>query len=179
MPDQVHQVGGIFAVVDREGGIEPDLLGIFAQQPRADAVEGAGPGQRVGHDAGIVAQHLARDPLDPLRHLGRRAARKRHQQDAARVGAVDDQMGDPMGEGVGLAGTGAGDHQQRGDRPLARRAMLDGAPLLRIEAFEIGGCRWHGMIVPGGGESHSVIPAPRTMIPAPGFAGAPARRARD
>ena len=150
VPDQVHQVGGILAVVDREGGIETDLVGIFAQQPRADAVEGAGPGQRVGHDAGIVADHLAGDPLDPLRHLGSRAARKRHQQDAPRIGAVDDQMGHAMGQRVGLAGARAGDHQQRRERPLARRAMLDGPPLLRIEAFEVGGCRWHGMVVPGG-----------------------------
>ena len=44
MPDQVHQVGGILAIMNREVGIEPDLVGIVAQQPRADAVEGAGPG---------------------------------------------------------------------------------------------------------------------------------------
>jgi hypothetical protein len=25
--------------------------------------------------------------------------------------------------------------------------MLDGPPLLRIEAFEVGGCHWHGMIL--------------------------------
>ena len=34
-------------------GVEPDLLGVFAQQPRADAMERAGPGQRIGHDAGV------------------------------------------------------------------------------------------------------------------------------
>ena len=83
------------------------------------------------------------------RHLGRRAARERHQQDAARIGAVDDQMRDAMGERVGLAGSGAGDDQQRRNGPVARRAMLDGAPLFRIEAFEIGGCKRHGVIVLG------------------------------
>jgi hypothetical protein len=25
--------------------------------------------------------------------------------------------------------------------------MLDGPPLLRIEAFKVGGCGWHGTIV--------------------------------
>ena len=80
VPDQIHQVGGILAVVDGEGGIDADPLGIFAQQPRADAVEGTGPGERVAHDRGIVfAQHLAGDALDPAGHLGRRAARERHQ----------------------------------------------------------------------------------------------------
>ena len=58
VPDEVHQVGGVFAVMDGESRIEADLLGVFAQQPRADAMKGARPGQRVGHDAGIVAQHL-------------------------------------------------------------------------------------------------------------------------
>ena len=73
MPDQVHEVGGVFAVVNREGRIQTDLLGVLAQQPGADAVVGAGPGQRIRHDPGVVAQHLARDPFDPLRHLGRGA----------------------------------------------------------------------------------------------------------
>jgi hypothetical protein len=52
-----------------------------------------------------------------------------------------------MGQRVGLAGSGAGDYQERRKRSLARRAMLDGAPLFRIKAFKVGGCRWHGMIV--------------------------------
>ena len=141
MPDQVHQVGGVLAIVDREGGIEADLIGVFAQQPRADAVEGSGPGQRVGHDAGIVAHHLARDALDPARHLGRGAARERHQQDPPRIGALDDQMRDPMGERVGLAGSRAGDHQQRRRRQSSHSPVLDGAALLGIERVEVGGCR--------------------------------------
>ena len=45
VPDEVHQVGAVFAVVDSECRIEPNLQGIVAQQPRADAVECAGPGQ--------------------------------------------------------------------------------------------------------------------------------------
>ena len=142
MPDQVHQVGGILAVVDRELRIETDLVGVFAQQARADAVKGPGPGQRVGHHAGALAHHLAGDAFDALGHLGGRAAGKRHQQDAAGVGAVHDQMRDAMGEGVGLAGSGAGDDQQRRARTRSR-TMLDGAPLFRIEAVEVGGCRWH------------------------------------
>ena len=69
MPDQVHEVRGVFAVVNRKGWVQADLLGILAQQPGADAVVRAGPGQCVGHDAGVVAHHLARDAFDPLRHL--------------------------------------------------------------------------------------------------------------
>ena len=36
VPDEVHQIGRILPVVDREVGIEADLLGVLAQQPRAD-----------------------------------------------------------------------------------------------------------------------------------------------
>ena len=138
VPDQVHQVGGILAVVNGERGIETDLLGVLAQQPRADAVEGAGPGERVRHNRSIVAQHLARDPLDPLRHFGGRPPRECHQQDAPGVGAVDDQMRHAVCQRVGLAGSSAGDHQKRRAPARFGRAMLDGAPLFRIEVFEIG-----------------------------------------
>ena len=62
VPDEVHQVGRILAVVDRERGVDPDLLGILAQQPRADGVERARPSQRVRHDAGILPEHLRADP---------------------------------------------------------------------------------------------------------------------
>ena len=114
VPHQVHQVGGILAVMDREGGIEADLLGIFAQQPRADAVERARPrSARRPSTARAVAQHLARDALDAPRHFGRGAAREGHQQDAARIGAVDDQMRDAVRQRVGLARARAGDDQQR------------------------------------------------------------------
>ena len=143
MPDQVHEVRGVFAVVNREGGVQADLFGVLAQQPGADAVVGAGPGQRVRHDAGVVAHHLARDAFDPLGHLGRGAPGKRHQQDPAGVGALDDQMGDPVGEGVGLSGSRSCDDQQRRRRQSSRSPVLDRTPLLGIEGFEVGGCRLH------------------------------------
>ncbi len=138
VPHEVHQVGAVFAVVDGEGRVEADLLGVVAQQPRADAVEGAGPGERVGRGA-AAAEHVAGDALDAPRHLHGGAAREGHEQDAARIGAVDDQMRDAVGERVGLARAGAGDDEQRrgGTRIALADAMLDGAPLLRIELFEM------------------------------------------
>ncbi len=78
-------------------------VGVFTQETRADAVEGTGPGQRVRHHAGIVAHDLAGDPLNALGHLASRATRECHQQYPSGIGAIDDQMGDAMGEGVGLA----------------------------------------------------------------------------
>jgi MmyB-like transcription regulator ligand binding domain len=119
MADQVHQVGGILAVVDRELGIKPDLVGVVAQQARADAVKRAGPGQCIRHDAGIVAHHLAGDAFDPLRHLGCRSAREGHQQDAARIGAIDDEVSQHQSDLVRVARTRA----RR--RALGRRARSD------------------------------------------------------
>jgi hypothetical protein len=143
MPDQVHEVRGVFAVVNREGGVQADLFGVLTQQPRADAVVGAGPGQRVRHDPGVVAHHLACDAFDPLGHLGCGSPRKRHQQDPAGISSLNDQMGDPMGEGVGLSGPRSCDHQQRRRGQSAGGAVLDSPSLLGIEGFEVGGCRLH------------------------------------
>src|SRR6516164_3876452 len=60
MPDQVHQIGRVLAVVDGEGGIKSDPIGIFAQKPGADTMKRACPGQRIGHGPGAVADDLPR-----------------------------------------------------------------------------------------------------------------------
>ena len=161
---QIHLVGGVLAVVDRKRRIEPDLFGIVAQEARADAMEGAGPVQRIGHHASVCPHHLSRDAFDAAAHLGRRAARKRHQQDAARIGAVDDQMRDAVRQRIGLAGAGSGDHQQRaGRRSIARQhAMFHSAALFRIQGVEIGGGCKQGII--RGDESRSLIPALFAMV---------------
>jgi hypothetical protein len=134
MPDQIHKVGGILAIVNREVGIKADLVGIFAQQPGPDAMKGAGPGQRVGHDVGALADHPSRDPLYPPRHLGGGAARERHQQNPPRIGAVDDQVGDAVRQRVGLARTCSRDDEERRPRRavLLPNAMLNGAPLFGV-----------------------------------------------
>ncbi len=85
--NEVHQVGGILTVVDGEFLVEADLFGIDPQQPCADAVKRAGPGERIGHDAGLRPHHFAADALDAAAHFGGRTAGKRHQQQAARIGA--------------------------------------------------------------------------------------------
>ena len=79
-------------------------------------MKGSRPRQRIRHDAGLVAEDAARDTLDTLGHLGGGSPRKRHQQHAARVGALDDQVGHPVRERVGLSGSCAGyDKQRRAD----------------------------------------------------------------
>jgi hypothetical protein len=107
MPDQIHQIGRVLTVVYSESGIDADLVGILAQKPRADIVERSSPGQRFGYDAGTAAHDLSCDTLHAPDHFGRGAARKGHQQDPTGIGPVDDQMGDPVGYGVGLGLPGA------------------------------------------------------------------------
>ena len=135
MTHEVHEVGGVLAVVDGEGGIEPDRGRMHPEDTRANGMEGPRPADRIAPAAARLTQRCGGDALDPARHLGGGPAREREQQDAARVGAVDDQVGDPVRERIGLAGAGTGDDEQRrGDvGAAAGDAVLDGAPLLRVE----------------------------------------------
>jgi hypothetical protein len=134
---QTHQVFGIAAVVDGERFVQADAAGEVAQQARADAVEGAGPGQAGGRLAAAHAQHPVQHVAGAVGHLGGGAPRKRQQQDALRIGAAGDQARHPVRQRIGLARAGAGDHQQG---PHRRRrgadVVFDGGALLGIEAGE-------------------------------------------
>jgi hypothetical protein len=121
--------------VNGEGGIDPDLVGIFAQKPSTNTMERSDPGERVSHDAGAASHNLSYYTLNAAGHFGRCSARKGYQQDPARIGTVDYRMGDPVGHGVGLPGTRAGDDQERCARGRVLRldAVLDGSPLFTVE----------------------------------------------
>src|SRR6266404_1273709 len=96
MPDHVHQIGRVLAVVDRKGGMEPDLVGILTQEPSPDAMEGSCPGQCTADHSRAVTHDQSCDALDTPRHLSGGTAREGHQQYAARIGTIDDQMSDPV-----------------------------------------------------------------------------------
>ncbi len=57
MADQIEQIGGVLAIVNGEGAIESDALGVFAQKTRADGVEGSRPGD------GVASSTLARSRM--------------------------------------------------------------------------------------------------------------------
>ena len=133
----VEQVRRVLSIVDGELRLESEVGGVFAQQTRTDAVEGAGPMERVDDRAGRGAHHLRGDALDAPGHLGRGAAREGHQQDAARVGTGDDEVRHAMGEGVGLARAGTRDDEQRATCGATADAVLHSLPLLRIQTGEI------------------------------------------
>ena len=137
-----------------KAGSTPICAGVIAQQPRADGVEGAGPGKRGAERApkracerpeerARAAARLARrgrlppDPLDPPRHLDGGAARERHQENAAGIGAVRDEMHHAMRECRRLARARAGDDEERAVRSRID-AVQDGAALVGIELVEVG-----------------------------------------
>ena len=69
MPNEVYEVRGILAIMNGELRIEPELDGIFAQQPGADSMERPGPGKRVGQNSSLIAENLGTDAFDALAHL--------------------------------------------------------------------------------------------------------------
>jgi hypothetical protein len=126
MADEVQEIGGILPVMNGEGWVETDRMGEVAQEPRTNGVKGAGPA-----DGGQPLAHAAagEDTLDPPLHFLRGAPGKGEQQDAARIGALLDEIGDPMGKRLGLAGTSPRNDQQW---PTAR-AIVRGAGLICVE----------------------------------------------
>lgn len=72
-------------------------------------------------------------------HLDGGPPREGEQHDPAGISAGDYEMRDAMGEGVGFPRACTGNNKER--RGLIERvaAMLDRAPLLHIQAIQIGG----------------------------------------
>jgi hypothetical protein len=139
--------------MDREGWRKADLLGIIPEQPCADCVKCPRPGQRVRDPAYAGAPNLRADALHAPRHFRRRSARKRHQQDPPRIDPMSNEVGNPVGQCVGLARSSAGDDQQRAGlttRP-ARDAVLNGPPLLRVKLGQLSD--GHALRVRGGIDS--------------------------
>ena len=142
--DQIHKVGGILAIMDGECGVEANCIGMVAQQTGCDGVEGSGPGHAVGHQAGAAAQKLWRDERDLPGHLGCGAAGEGQQHDAVWIDAGGDEVTDAVGERIGLAGSGAGDDEQRRRGARCAEAICNGLALLGVELGENGDCGWVG-----------------------------------
>ena len=106
---------------------QPDLLRVTAQHARAQRVERAEPQS---------LDRPAEDRADPLAHLAGRLVGEGDRQHLAREGAAGQQdMGEAGGQHAGLAGAGAGEHQQRAVHGL------DGFALLGVQAREVVGHR--------------------------------------
>src|SRR5262249_29043464 len=87
-----------------------------AEEPVSDGMKGATPDAR---------RHALADYLtSPANHFAGRPAREGEQQDATRNHAVADQDSHTSRQGLGLAGAGTRDHQQRSGNMLGSRALV-------------------------------------------------------
>ena len=115
LQDLLDQPELVVGVEDGEVGLEPDPLGVGAQHARGDGVEGADP---------PALDRAAEQAGDPLAHLPRRLVGEGHRQDlpGPRLAGGED-VGKPGGQHPGLAGAGAGQHQNRPVDRLDRPAL--------------------------------------------------------
>ncbi len=114
MPDQIHEIGRVFAIVDRESGAQADLGCAFAQQARADAVK-TYPPSRDPRRASPASAPSARHAMRSTRRRISAAARRENVSSRIRRGSTPfaSRWVYAMGEGVGFTGTGARDDQER------------------------------------------------------------------
>jgi hypothetical protein len=118
---RIEHIRHVGRVDHAERGRQRERLGVRPDDPVRDRVKRAA--------ADPVTR--ARMPLrDPCQHVVGRAAGERQQQDPAGLDALRTQPGGPGHQGPGLAGPGAGQHQQRPAR--VRRGLA----LLIVQFFE-------------------------------------------
>ena len=128
LDDLLHQAELVVSAEDREIGAQADELGMAAQDLGADGVEGAEPLHAFGDRAD--------EGGDALAHLPRGLVGEGDGEDVRTDGlAGGDQVSDPGRQHAGLAGAGAGEHE---NRPFGR---LHGGALLRVQAGQIGRLR--------------------------------------
>ena len=146
----VHEIGGVAAVDDGVGGFEAELRRIVAQQPVADGMESACPGEALRDGLRFAAQRvverLAQDLHRSPPHFHRSAARERQQHDPGRIDAGQNQMRDAMRKRAGLAGARAGDDEQRPGAKAAigqRLAETRGLALRVVQRLEMKGLCSH------------------------------------
>src|SRR5260370_42361099 len=99
MPHHIHQIRGIGSIENSEGWFQSNSMGIRAQNASTDSVERASPGQvELPYAHGCCS-----DPFSLTCHLEGGSPRERQQQNTLRMDAIDHQMGNAMGERLGLA----------------------------------------------------------------------------
>ena len=113
-------------VEDGEVALQPDQLGVAAQDFHADGVEGAEP----RHALDRLADHRA----DAVLHLAGGLVGEGHGEDFGRPRpAGREDVGDAGGQHPRLAGAGAGQHQHRAVQGLDRLSLL-GVQVVQIAA---------------------------------------------
>ena len=122
--DLLQQANLVVGVEDGEVRLEPGELGMAAEDPGGDGMEGAEP------EPGGGASHQSLHAAD---HFARRLVGEGDREHLSGPGAAGgENVGKARGEHAGLAGAGAREHEQRTVERFRRPALL------RIQAVEIG-----------------------------------------
>ena len=124
-PAGLHQQRpGVALAEDGEAARQPRHAGaVLDQQPGHDGVEGADPAWRLLR---------AEQGREPAAHLAGRLGGEGDAEQPVRCLAGEDEVGHPPDQRLGLAGAGAGQHQQGGRRGR-------GGALRRVQAGEVHG----------------------------------------
>src|SRR5262245_34220969 len=137
MADEVHEVGGVFTVMNRERAIEADIERVLTEEARPDGMKRSGPIQRIRHWCALWAQHLTDDPPNPSLHPMGGAAREGEQQHPPRIASRHDQVRDAMSERIGLAGTRSRNNEKWLSLLKGATPVLDGTSLFGVEFSEV------------------------------------------
>ncbi|MNQ38732.1 hypothetical protein D3C85_523250 [compost metagenome] len=129
----LHDVGeqrlDVLLVEDREARLVAEVGVLLADDVEAEVVE--------GRHRQALALAAAQQAGDALLHLARGLVGEGHRDDVLRAdAALLDQVGDLAGDHAGLAGSGAGQHQQRA------ADVVDGFLLAGIESGHAGRGVW-------------------------------------
>ena len=79
---------------------------------------------------------LGKDPRGTACHFRCGAAGESQEQDATRIGALEDKVSDPVSKRVRLAGPSACDDQKRAARAALVEAVFDCGPLTFVQAHK-------------------------------------------
>ena len=122
-----------------KAGSIPISVPLLAQDARSYPVKGSRPGEAANDGLCAVFRDADARSVQHDESFRQLHAAKSHQQDTLRISAVDDEVRDTMGKGVGLARTSASDDEEgrRLGGHSRRDAMLDRMPLSLVEAIEI------------------------------------------
>src|SRR5450759_411323 len=103
MPCDGEQIFSVPTVVNGEGIVQSNAVGVFTEQPCPYMVKSPGPGQGSHRMPCAVGENAAENLSRPALHLRCRPTGEREEQDALRVRARENQMSNTVGKRVGLA----------------------------------------------------------------------------
>ena len=87
--------------------------GILAEEARTNGVKRSRPDDRISHCRRALVHDIRNNALNTSHHLSGSAPREGQQHDTTRIGAIDDEMSNAMGKGVGLPRACTRDNQKR------------------------------------------------------------------